>query len=113
MVAGTSPVRAVQEAADRCFSLISVSNSLSLSLSPSKKSIKYILKIKIKWEKWKWFLSLPPPHTQWLKMRGEGNYAVAMLSANITSPTTIRFTTIFKKYILLIFYKEEERGIES
>nr|KAF6274193.1 hypothetical protein mMyoMyo1_010371 [Myotis myotis] len=43
-VAGTSPVGDVQEAADRCFSLINVSNSLSLSLPLCKKSIKYIFK---------------------------------------------------------------------
>ncbi|ELK23587.1 Transmembrane 4 L6 family member 18 [Myotis davidii] len=42
LVAGTSPVGDVQEAADRCFSLIDVSNSLSFSLPLCKKSIKYI-----------------------------------------------------------------------
>ena len=48
LVAGTSPVVGVQEAAGRCFSLIDVSNSLSLSIPLSVKSIKYILKKKEK-----------------------------------------------------------------
>ena len=42
--AGTSPEVGVQETADRCFSLIDVSNSLSLSLPFCKKSIIYFLK---------------------------------------------------------------------
>nr|KAF6346800.1 hypothetical protein mPipKuh1_010584 [Pipistrellus kuhlii] len=42
LVAGTSPLGDVQEAADQCFSLINVSNSLSLSLPLFKKSIKCI-----------------------------------------------------------------------
>ena len=44
MVAGTSPEGGVQEAANRCFSLINVSNSLSLSLPLCKKSINQSIK---------------------------------------------------------------------
>ena len=112
MVAGTSPIGGMQEAAGRCFSLIDVSNSLSLSLPLCKKSIKiYIFKKINKSVVGKlWLASHPlgfvPIHSH-SSVPGCGR--VFGLAPEALGDEVFLFF-FKKKYILLIFLKRKREG---